>query len=364
MRIMYLLFSFTVGGTEKLITDICNEISKKNEVFLYIVNDLYDEELLHTLSERVRIVLQGRSAGRGNKMETILELSRYIRKQKIDVVHCNSFDSPELLLLHRLLFKKTKIVYTIHGVDQYRGLNKLRVWYRNSLCDSFVAISKSVANDIIAYGADPEKVQVIYNAIDLEKFTEKSNKEFDKNNIIIGNVARIDPAKKGQDILIHAVAEVKKRGMNVKCYFAGGADAFHQKEFSDLKELVEQEHLEEDICFLGNVQNIPEFLEKIDIFVLPSRFEGFGISLIEAMSMGKPCIACDLGGPAEIIGNNERGLLFPVGDSQILADRVIYLAEHYDQFEKQKEYIKEYVADNFNIVEMCKKLEKVYGRPE
>ena len=84
MNILYLLFSFTTGGTERLVSDICNEMAgRDHNVHLYIVNDLVDQSMLDTLDPRIRVQLQKRPAGGGDRLGTLLKIARYIRKNKI-----------------------------------------------------------------------------------------------------------------------------------------------------------------------------------------------------------------------------------------------------------------------------------------
>ncbi len=359
---MYLLFSFTVGGAEKLVADLCNEMIVQNQdVYLYIVNDFYSEKLLNTLNKKVHIELQKRKVGSGEKTKTLLRIAEYIKKHKIDVVHCNSLDAPDLLLLKPILYRQTKIVHTIHDVGQYGSIPKWKVAFRNGLCDSFVAISNSVKVDLIEAGASSQKVKIVYNAIDLKKFQNPRKRVFDKDHVVIGNVARMMPEKKGQDILVAAMTRLQKEYPAVECEFAGGYDAQHEMAYDKLKDEVMKEGLSNNIRFLGNVENIPDFLENIDIFVLPSRYEGFGISLIEAMSMGIPCIASDLDGPAEIIGNNERGELFHVGNADELATKIRYVICHYDEYQEKQFKIRNYICENFDIYEMSRKLMKIYA---
>lgn len=360
MKIMYLLFSFTIGGTERLVSDICNEmVNKKQEVYLYIVNDLYSEELLKTLDDRVHIKLLKRNVG-GEKVKTIIDITNYIRKNKIDVVHCNTFTAPELLLLKKFLFPKLKVVHTIHDVGQYSNLSKLRIAYRNIICDKFIAISETVKKDIIKHGANPDKVKLVYNAINLDVFHRSKIKIFDKRNVIIGNVARFMPEKKGQDVLINAISILKDTYPNIQCFFAGGYDSSHEKVFFEYADKINRLGLERNIVLLGNVTNIPNFLETLDIFVLPSFYEGFGISLIEAMSMGIPSIASKIDGPEEIIGDNKRGLLFEKGNSLELAQKISFIIENYDSVMRRQKEIQGYVDTNFNISSMCDELLKIY----
>ncbi len=358
---MYLLFSFTVGGAEKLVVDLCNEMIVQNQdVYLYIVNDFYSENLLKTLSKKVHVELQKRKVGSGEKIKTLIRIAEYIKKHRIDVVHCNSLDAPDLLLPKSVLFPKTRIIHTIHDVGQYGDIPKWKILARNHLCDSFIAISESVRDDLIEAGVNIKKVDIVYNAIDLNKFQGKK-RTFDKYHVVVGNVARMMPEKKGQDILVAAIKRLKKEYPAIECEFAGGYDAQHEMAYEKLKNEVMKEGFVNNIRFRGNVENIPEFLEKIDIFVLPSRYEGFGISLIEAMSMGIPCIASDLDGPAEIIGNNERGELFQVGNVEELVAKIKYMIEHYDEYQTNQTKIRKYVCDNFDIRKMSRKLLRIYA---
>lgn len=360
LKIMYLLFSFTVGGTEKLVTDICNEMSRiGHEVYLYIVNHYYSEDMLKGLSDDVKIQLQNRIPGQESIVKTILRIECFVKEQHIEIIHCNSLDSPELLALTRLLQPKIKVVYTIHDVRQWSQLNKLRSVYRNILCQRIIAISESVKQDIIFSGARASKVSVVYNAIDLSKFRPQEGKKH-HDYIRIGNVARIVPDKKGQDILIKAVAMVREKYPQICCIFAGDADKSHQKSLEELKDAAIKLGVDDCVKFIGEITDVPEFLRTLDIFVLPSRFEGFGLSLVEAMAMRIPCIASNLNGPAEIIGNEERGLLFPSGDADALAKKLVYAIEHEAEMAKIAEIATNYVTEHFDIRNMCKELVRLY----
>ena len=360
MKIMYLLYSFTIGGTEKLVSDICNEISKENEVHLFIVNDYYDEAMVSQISSNVKINLYGRKVGSKKKIRTMVDIYTYCKKNKIEVVHCNALNTPELLILTKILMKNIKIVYTIHGVNQYATLGKIRILYRNWLCDSIIAISQSVYDDIVSCGADKKKTHIVYNAINMEQFQPAEHK-IKHNPFTIGNVARIDVSKKGQDILLDAMLLIKDK-CNFRCMFAGAPAKGNQEEFLNLEERARND-FQNDKCevkFIGSITDVAGFLRKIDLFVLPSRFEGFGISLVEAMSMGVPCISSDINGPREIIGNNERGYLFESGSSEKLADRILYVMNNYEEALMVADKARMYVSENFDIRNMCGKLLSIY----
>ncbi len=362
MKILHLLFSFTTGGTERLLADICNEMVKgEDEIYLYIVNDLCDQTMLDSLSEKVHVQLQKRPAGGGKKAEAIWQLTKYIRQNKIDVIHCNALNASELLILRPLLFPRVKTVQTIHSMHNYDNLSTARIKLRNMLIDQFIAISKSVADDIESHGVPRRKIKIVYNAINLDKF-RGVQRNTAKEEFIIGNVARLLPEVKGQDILINALPKVVARHPNVKCLFAGEPGRGKEAELDKLKELAQNLNVENKVEFSGNVDDVPNYLANVDLFVLPSRSEGFGISLVEAMTMGIPCIASNLEGPAEIIGDNERGILFEKENADDLAEKICYVIDTYEEQSAKANANAAYVKTHFDITNMCRELLNIYKK--
>lgn len=346
-----------------MVADICNEMSAcGNTVFLYIVNDLYDDSMLKAVDQSVQIVLCRRKPSGGGKLRAVLELTRFIRDNKIDVVHCNALNTPELLVLKPIAFPKTKIVYTVHNLGSYQTLGRAKIQYRNTLCHRLIAISESVRKDMLAAGADGKKLITIYNAIDVKRFPAPSSRCFDANFAVIGNVARIDSEKKGQDVLLRAIALLKDRYPNLICFLAGAADAAHQEDLQRLKQLVDSLALEANVRFIGNCENVPDFLATLDVFVLPSRSEGFGISLVEAMAMGVPCIASDLDGPREIINNSHCGTLYPSGRETALAEAIAAILEDYPVYQAQAQKAVALIRAQYDIRTMCDTLLKAYAQ--
>lgn len=361
MRIMYLLFSFTVGGTERLVANICNQMEAQNEeVYLYIINDLIDDNLLNTLNKNIQVKLLKRKIGSKDKISPLFKVSKYIKKNKIDVVHCNSFNAPELLILSKIVNHNCKVVSTIHGMGQFENIGKDKIFLKNWICDKFIGISNAVVEDIVAAGIDEKKVARVYNGIETKKYNCAKLKKYDENAIVIGCVARIMPKLKGQDVLLEAIKIVKKQHTKVIALFAGGVAENQQSDYEYLKKYVRDNSLEENVKFLGSLDNIPEFLNKIDICVVPSRSEGFGLALVEAMAMGVPCVASNIAGPREIIKKTDLGMLFESNNSVDLASKlenmIVDFVNEKNIFWSRKDKIK----SMFSIEKMCSELKKLY----
>ena len=244
---------------------------------------------------------------------------------------------------------------------------------QNLILDRTIAISKIVEREILKRIKDRSKVKTIYNAVNLRRFTV-GNKSFDPKNVMICNVARFFPIKKGQDVLVEAVAHYKElleldetidqdAKLDIKCDFAGAVFKGQEKVYKELKDYVAINGLQSNIRFLGNVEDIPNFLCEHDIFVLPSRYEGFGIALIEALACGIPVIASDIDGPKEIFELARKdgvdiGFLAERGHSRDFANKLRYCVCNYYKYDKLKMH--EFVETHFSIDNMVDEHLKLY----
>lgn len=358
MNIMYLLFSFTVGGIERLMVDVANGMSKKHNVTVCVINDYYSQELIYELDERVNVILMKRPVGKGGKLKCMTDIYKIVKSNNIDILHCQGMNCIQASMFVKLLVPKIKIYNTVHDVNNYSRYNKLQVILGNIMCKKIVAISKAVEREILDKKVPDSKVEVVYNAIDTDKFKCRKRIKLDTDNIVIGNIARVYPEKKGQDLLVRAAAVLCDRGYNVKCIFAGEPMKGNIKYIDELVKLAEKLNVADRVDFLGNIMNVPEVIEKINIFALPSRFEGFGISVIEAMAMERLCVVCDIEGPKEIMGSEKLGYTFKKGDYMDLADKLEMAINNYNSFDF--DYIRNYVEDKYSIKNMLVKLERIY----
>lgn len=347
MSVVFVIFSFTVGGAETLLVDMINELEKKDiKVYLCVINKNYDLGLLKKVSPNVEILLLDRQEG-GSKLKYMIKFAKFVLKNKIDIIHCQGINPVKFSILAKILRPKCKVFDMIHDAFSYLNLSSKDVLIDKLMCNKIVAISDIVKEQIISRGVKEEQVKKIYNAIDLNKFSPREPKEFDRNNIVIGSVARLDPEIKGQDVLLKGIAEVAKKYPNIKCMLAGDPPPGKEENLGILKELTKQLNIENNVEFLGKVFDVPKFLQSIDIFVLPSKSEGFGIALAEAMATGVPCIASDIQGPREIIKDNEYGLLFKTENPNDLAEKIIYMIENMGSHNEEK--VIKYVRENFDL---------------
>lgn len=361
MNIAYIVFSFKVGGVEKLLIDILNEVSKdyNKNIYFIIINNDYDNHLIEQISNRVKVILLNREVGSG-RIKYILKFAKLILRSHIDVVHCQGIDSVKFALLAKMLKKNIKLLHTVHDTTIYSKLSEFDVKIDQIFVNKIIAISSAVKEEILMRNINSSKVEIVYNAIKLDKFRFNGRKTLDVDSIVIGNVARLIPEKKGQDILIKAISELKESYPNIKCLLAGAPPVGKEENIDYLEKICEEYGVSDNVEILGNINDIPNFLKSIDIFIMPSRYDGFGIALIEAMAVGIPCIASDIDGPKEIIKNNEYGLLFKSKDYNDLSQKIEKTVDNYNEIDTIK--IRKYVSDNYEIEAMVQKLNALYQK--
>jgi glycosyltransferase involved in cell wall biosynthesis len=356
MNILYVIFTFETGGIQKLLIDIINKLVKDNNIYLCVINKRYDTCMLEKIDRRAEIILLNRTE-HGQKIKYMFQYTKFILEHKIDIIHCQLENSVKFSALAKILNPRIKIFTTVHETNAFKYLKYYEVLLDRLLCRKIIAISECVRDEILSKGIPQKKVVTIYNAINMRKFMSFQGKHKKNKRIVIGNVSRIVPEKKGQDILINAIAKLKERYTNILCLFAGECPNDKIAKLDELKQLCILNDVEDNVKFLGNVNNISRFLDNIDIFVLPSRSEGFGIALIEAMAKGVPCIASDIDGPKEIIKNSEYGLLFQHENADALAQKIEF---RINNMEIETEKIRNYIIDNYSIDCMINRILNVY----
>ena len=201
---------------------------------------------------------------------------------------------------------------------------RLVLTYLPKQVNHFVAISKGIQVKTQAFlGIPANRFTIIPNSVELIRIREMAAKldaiPPKKAPVRLVSVGRLHPAK-GMDVLLHALAKVHHQSSGWECYILGGGP-----EKSRLTQLAGTMRLNGRLSFVGYKPNPYAWLKTADIFVSPSRWETFGIAIVEAMVLGLPIVATATDGAKDIISDGVDGLLVPVGDASALADAIIDL---------------------------------------
>ena len=222
--------------------------------------------------------------------------------------------------------------------------------------DRIICVSEDSKRILICnYNISPDKIVVIPNGVDSKRFHSIKNiKKIPKSLLFVG---RIDN-RKGIDFLIRTMPLVAKEIPEVKLFIGGTG-----KELPKLKKEVKNHDLEENVEFLGFIpeDKLNEWYNRVRCVVVPSVFEGFGLTPIEAMAAGTNVIATNVDALKDVVENNVNGLLVEYNDIGSLSDKIIYLLRDRT---KQAEFInkgKEKVEKIYNWDIILKSfLKKIY----
>jgi len=351
-NVLQLLSSFKVGGLEKLLVSFLKAGS--NNFSVVIMNDKVDEGLKEELLKTgCKVYFLNRREGHKHP-KYLFQLLKIIRENDIDIIHSHNSGGMLWAVLCKLCKTsrpKLKLVHTIHDSVILKNLGRLKFFALKTFVDMNIAISNAIFDDCAKKKLRAVK---IYNGVDVA--CRPREPRSDRNFNII-NIARITHRKKGQDVLIRALKECKDKGMQFTCSFAGGV--YDEESFEYLKKLVEDSGLASEVAFLGNREDIPELLAQSDLFILPSRYEGMPVSLLEAMAAGVPVIASNISGSADLINHGENGLLFESENHLDLTGKILFLYNNRWVMCSLAKSAQEYVR-GFDISVMHKKYCELY----
>ena len=248
-------------------------------------------------------------------------LLKILREWKPDIVHSHMVHANLLARVVRIFCKIPVLISTAHSIDE--GGRGREVAYRltDPLVDLTTNVSRAAVERYIRVSAAPKnKIMFMPNGIDTAKF--KPNKAAGKrlrNELGVDNyfvwlaVGRFEEAKDYPNML-RAFKMIVSKKSDVVLLLVGQGSLLEE-----VKKLAGALGMKDNVRFLGVRQDVPDLMNAADAFVLSSRWEGFGLVLVEAMSCQLPVVATDSGGPREILNGGKLGHLVPPGDSKALA---------------------------------------------
>ncbi|MDR2908137.1 MAG: glycosyltransferase family 4 protein [Bacteroidales bacterium] len=262
-------------------------------------------------------------------------------REKFDAVIFNSpkelkvaVDAAVYAKISRIIYRRGSAIPIKNSLRNRRTFKKLTDIIANS-----EATKKTILqNNPNLFPAN--KIAVIYNGIDTHTFEQKERVQ---NPVpIIGNLGRC-VHQKGQDMLLQAIFKLKQRGVACRCVIGGDGPLL-----SNLKAMAAQLDIADYVDFIGFVNDPKQFLQSIDIFVLPSRWEGFGYVIAEVMANAKPVVAFDISSNPELIEHQQTGILIPFADIDLLANTIETLVNNPTLRETFGQKGKEVAIQKFN----------------
>lgn len=304
MKLMIIIPEFGYGGAETMVENLA--ICLKNSGNEVTVVSLYNTRTEHTArleKNNVSVVFLGKQ--NGLDFSVIKKLHKLIRKIKPDAIHTHLY-SLKYAAIASCLDRSMVIIHTVHNTakkemgEKDRRFNNI-LYHREKAIP--VALSKEIQKSIIEeYNLEAEKVPIIYNGIKSTNQREKTSYSFDKKFIII-HVGRFQE-QKNHICIIKAASILKNMVDNFEIRLFGNGPLI-----DEMRTAAEELKVSDCVCFMGTSEHVTEEMKKADIFILPSLWEGMPMTIIEAMNVGLPIIASDVGGVPDMIQNEKNGVL-------------------------------------------------------
>ncbi|MHC4871039.1 MAG: glycosyltransferase family 4 protein [Planctomycetota bacterium] len=358
IKILYLLTEAGSGGAERVVLDLASSLDPKK---FSIYAAALDGRGIY--AERFR--RHGIPFFDLQSYKSVLQLPFKFRRLtaeiKPDVVHSHLFHA-NLIAKTGLIGRPERILTTCH-IAEKRNLPLRYIADRLTafLAEKEICVSNAVKkHQISKTGLKDKHFKVIYNGIDCSKFnrTFDTNKQKEKFNIpdscpVVGFLGRFS-YQKGADIFVKSLGEKILQENNFYSVIAG-----YGSEESSLYALAESLPKDRKPLFTGQIDKPEEFLPLLDICVIPSRWEGFGLIAVEAMAAGCRVIASDVDSLPEIISNGTNGLLFTPENHIELAECIHRLLNDKQACSSMLEASKA-TAEKFNIDKMSDNYQNIY----
>ena len=317
-----------------MLVNIINEQVKTETVHLFIINDFIDNFIVEKISPLCKIYKLNRKPGGKNPFK-IVKLNYWIWQFSPDIIHVHSYR------VSKLIFGSWNIVRTIHGMN-----NNPEEYPRMKALYSISDIVKEFSEKQGFHS------KVVLNGIKISEMNTCKNVEARKDRYKLVQVSRLYVKDKGQDILLNALGKLVRGGIsNFEMHFIGTGSSEAM-----LKDIANELNISNKVIFEGlkSQEYIYEHLCEYDCFIQPSRCEGFGLTVAEAMAAKVPVLVSDIQGPMEVIGYGKYGMSFKSEDVDDLADKLkIILQGGFDYSLVDKAY--EHVCKEYDVSKTAQK---------
>lgn len=256
-------------------------------------------------------------------LRTAWNIKHICKEHKIDIIHLHSSKAHSIAVLSVALGNSSKLVLS-RRVDFTLKDNLFSRWkYNHTSIQKIICVSDKIKQIVEEGVQDKRKCITIHSGIDLRKFSFQGNLDFFRNHYkippaspIIGNTSALADHK-DYFTFINTAEILINQNNDLRFLIIGDGNLREE-----IKEYVESKELHHHIIFTGFVTNLAETLHELDIFLMTSKTEGLGTSILDAFASKVPVVATNAGGIPELVIHEETGLIAPVKDHGKLAENV------------------------------------------
>jgi len=363
VNVLFIVPSLQFGGAEKKIVDFILRMDKTK--FCPIVCKFVDNGDYEVMLKQSFIKIYTVRRRFKYDLSVVLKLIAIMKTEHIQIVQttlviANLFGRIAAILAHVPI-----IIATEHSMGSGRqGIYTIINRYLSYLTDKIIVVAKAQKLFLNKVEHIPnDKMQVIYNGVDINKFHPKPKDNEMKNRFairdtckVVGILATLRPTK-GHELFLKAARKILRLVSDVKFLIVGDGP-----ERENIKKIAFELNISANVIFAGNIIDVPQVLSLFDISVLSSssEVETFPNALLESMAMGIPVVSTNVGAVDEIIIDGEVGFLIQPGNSEMLAEKVVVLLKDEQLRLKMGNAARKRVVEFFNIDTMIKERETLY----
>jgi glycosyltransferase involved in cell wall biosynthesis len=353
MRILQICSAREIGGGEIHLAGLANALARRgHEVFAALSPASPVRAMLSSLRPENIIELPMRNS---LNLATAMKLSRLVRTKDIEIVHAHvARDYPLAALATGR--SNARLVLTRHVLFPLNRIHKLTLRRTAAV----IAVSQAVAQSLCSQSVfEAKQIVTIHNGIDLAKFAGIEVRQTSSQKSRVGTAGHISPIK-GQEDFVRAAATVMQNRPHVEFVIAGEDKSHSRENRIALEKLIRELDLDRSVKLIGWVDNMPEFLATLDLFVSSARSEPFGLAIVEAMAAGVPVVATASEGARETIDDRRSGRLVPVGDTAAMAKAIDELLADETERRRLAQNAKAVTHERFSLERMVERTEEVY----
>ena len=318
----------SAGGVAEYLYMLLKNFNSTEYENVLIVSEDYKNQIkrFEPYIKNIYVVPMTRNINPKVDINSIFRIKKIIKEERPEIVYLHSSKAGAVGRLALLFDFKTKILYNAHGWYFNAEIGKKKKTFFAFVekvlaikTNKIINISNAEYESALKYKIAPKKKMcIIENGIDFSKFansdmyrTETRKKyDIDKNDIVIGVVGRLSEQKDPMTT-IRVFKMVKDKYSNAKLMMVGSGELE-----DEVRGFAKSNNIDKDVIITGWIDNVEKYIPAFDIAVLPSKWEGFGLVIVEYMACGKPVVASNVGGIADIIEDGKNGFLCEVGNEK------------------------------------------------
>lgn len=389
-HILHVIQTLGSGGAERLLVTYLSQPELKNNFrHTVVMTDVFDPHaeisqnfLVNSLEEQgVEVVGLG-SPGPRRLFQAIKKIKRLIQQQQIQMVHSHLIWSN---IAGRLagMWAGVPVISSFHNSDydpQVVASFRAPKWKQNIIrwadgwtarhCDSVsVAVSHYVADHVQKYlGLNPDRIKVIHNPVDLDHLapTTEDPRRFVRQSLglnpdskIIISVGRVTD-QKGFIELVRAFDAIAAQAADLYLVIIGAI--VDQEYLRQLQSEIDSRNLGNRVILAGPRKDVGTWLAGGDLFVFPTKFEGLGIALAEAMAMGLPSVATHVGPIPELIEHDVTGILVAPDNESELRNAILDLIQNQDKAQRLGANAMRFIRCNFRACDKAREMADLYRK--